>query len=106
MVFLGNAEADLAWFITMDRIFTEGIGLARLEGIPDKASSISRWEDNLGRKAGAYEYYEVFAAWRFAVIMARVFQQMKFYGILPDEAMVDVENLSTPILEALMKEVS
>ncbi|MBW2231045.1 MAG: phosphotransferase family protein [Deltaproteobacteria bacterium] len=102
MVFIGNPVADLAWFITMDRVFTDGIGLERLAGFPDPAASIAHWERRVGRSADHFAYYEVFAAWRFACIMARVFLQMKFYEILPEEAQVDVENLSTPVLEALL----
>jgi aminoglycoside phosphotransferase (APT) family kinase protein len=104
MVFVGNPVADLAWFITMDRVFTEGIGLERLPGLPDKAASIARWEQNLARRASDYEYYEIFAAWRFAVIMARVFLQMKHYELVPEEVSVDVENLSTPVLQTLLDE--
>ena len=105
MVFVGNPVADLAWFITMDRVFTEGIGLERLSGIPDKAATIARWEQNAGRRASDYAFFEVFAAWRFAVIMARVFLQMKHYELVPQEVPVDVENLSTPILKSLLDDV-
>ena len=104
MVFVGNPVADLAWFITMDRVFSEGLGLDRLAGFPDKAASIARWEKNLARSATDYAYYEVFAAWRFAVIMARVFMQMKHYELVPEEATVDVDNLSTPTLQRLLDE--
>ncbi len=104
MVFVGNPVADLAWFITLDRVLTEGIGLERLNGVPGKAASIARWERNVGRPAKDYGYYEIFAAWRFSVIMARIFLQMKHYEVLPQEATVDVENLSTPILRSLLDE--
>jgi len=104
MVFVGDPVADLAWFITMDRVFTQGIGLERLAGFPDKAASIARWEQNLGRSADHYAYYEIFAAWRFAAVMVRVFLQMKHYELVPEEAPVDVENLSTPVLQALLDE--
>lgn len=105
MVFVGNPVADLAWFVTLDRTFSDGIGLARLPGLPEAAESIARWESRVGRAADHYAYYEVFAAWRFAVIMARVFLQMKHYGVLPGDAPVDVVNLSTPGLEAVLSEV-
>ncbi len=105
MVFVGNPVADLAWFVTLDRTFSEGIGLTRLPGLPEPAASIARWEDRVGRSADHYAYYEIFAAWRFAAIMARVFLQMKHYGILPADAPVDVVNLSTPVLEAVLSEV-
>lgn len=104
MVFVGDPVADLAWFITMDRVFTQGIGLERLAGFPDKAASIARWERNVGRPADHYPYYEIFAAWRFAAIMARVFLQMKHYELVPEEVPVDVENLSTPVLQELLDE--
>ncbi|MFP6640623.1 MAG: phosphotransferase family protein, partial [Myxococcota bacterium] len=94
-----------AWFITMDRVLTEGVGLTRMPGMPDRAASIERWETNLSRRAEDYEYYEIFAAWRFAAIMARLFLQMKHYEILPEDADVDITNLSTPVLESLLAEV-
>ncbi len=105
MIFIGNPVADLAWFITMDRVFTEGIGLERLSGFPDKKATIARWEERVGRPAEHYAYYEVFAAWRYAAIMARLFLQMKHYEILPQDSQVDIENLSTPTLRALLSGV-
>lgn len=105
MVFVGNPVADLAWFVTIDRVFTEGIGLPRLPGLPDRKATIRRWEERVGRPAEHFDYYEVFAAWRFAVIMARVFLQMKHYEVLPADAQVDVVNLSSPILETVLAEV-
>lgn len=106
MVFIGNPVADLAWFITMDRILSEGVGLDRLAGMPAKSASIKRWEENLSRRADDYAYYEIFAAWRFAVIMVRIFLQMKHYGILPRDAKADIENMCTPILESLLNDVA
>jgi len=105
MVFVGNPVADLAWFVTIDRVFTEGIGVPRLPGLPDRKATVARWEERVGRPAEHFDYYEVFAAWRFAVIMARVFLQMKHYEVLPAEVDVDVVNLSTPILERVLAEV-
>jgi len=104
MVFPGDPVADLAWFITLDRILTEGIGLERMPGMPGRGESIARWEKNIGRSADHYGYYEIFAAWRFAVIMARIFTQMKYYEVMPEDAPVDVENLSSPILRSLLAE--
>lgn len=106
MVFIGNPVADLAWYITLDRILTEGVGLDRMPGMPDRDPSIRRWEENLSRSADDYEYYEVFASFRFSVIMARIFLQMKHFEVLPAEADMDISNLSTPILESLLANVS
>ena len=85
---------------------TEGVGLDRMPGMPDRDPSIRRWEENLSRSADDYEYYEVFASFRFSVIMARIFLQMKHFEVLPAEADMDISNLSTPILESLLANVS
>jgi aminoglycoside phosphotransferase (APT) family kinase protein len=105
MVFIGNPVADLAWFITMDRTFTQGIGIPRLPGIPDKDETIARWEARVSRSADNYAYYEIFSALRFAAIMSRLFLQMKYYEVLPEDAPVDIENLSTPVLREVLQEV-
>jgi aminoglycoside phosphotransferase (APT) family kinase protein len=105
MLFLGNPVADLAWFTTLDRCLTEGIGIPRLEGMPDVAASVSRWEQHVGREAEHFDYYVVFAAWRFSALMARIFLQMKHYEILPQEANVDANNLATVVLERAMDDV-
>jgi aminoglycoside phosphotransferase (APT) family kinase protein len=105
MVFLGNPVADLAWFNTLDRCFTEGLGLERLSGFPDRQDTIARWEACVGRKADHYGYYELFAAFRFSAIMARLFLQMKHYEMLPADANTDVENFATAVLGTILAEV-
>ncbi len=104
MVFLGNPVADLAWFTTLDRCFTQGVGIPRLEGLPDVAATVARWEKAVGREAHEFHYYTVFAAWRFAAIMARLFLQMKHYELLPQEVDVDVTNFATHVLEMTLEE--
>lgn len=105
MVFLGNPLADLAWFIGMDRCFTEGIGVKPLAGIPSKAETIARWQAHTGMETKHFPYYEVFGSFRFAAIMGRLFLQMKHYGLIPQEASVDQDNLSTVVLRSVMAEV-
>jgi aminoglycoside phosphotransferase (APT) family kinase protein len=104
MVFLGNPVADLAWWITLDRCFTEGIGIPRAEGFPNAAETVARWEDLVGRKAEHLGYYEIFAALRFSIIMARIVGQMKYYEILPADHPMDVDNLGSVILGRLLEE--
>ena len=106
MVFVGNPEADLAWFIVTDRAFTEGLGLSRLAGFPDAEATRARWEVQVGRPATLFTFYEIFAAWRFAVIMARVFRQMKHYEAVPEDSEIDQVNFTTPVLEAVLDAAS
>ncbi len=104
MVFRGNPVADLAWWLTLDRCFTDGIGVPRSDGFPTRSETVARWQDAVGRKAEHLEYYEIFAAFRFSVIMARLAGQMKHYGILPPDHEMDVSNLGSLVLDRLLEE--
>jgi aminoglycoside phosphotransferase (APT) family kinase protein len=103
MVFLGNPVSDLAWWITMDRCFSEGIGLERAPGIPGCDETVARWEELLGRKAEHYAFYAIFAAFRFAVIMARIGRQMKYYEIVPADNTFESSNLGSAVLATLLE---
>jgi len=105
MAFRGNPEADLAWFVTLDRCFTEGIGIERLAGMPDRDTTIARWEERVGRPAASFAYYECFALFRFSAIMARVMLQMKHFEILPRDVMADRDNLASIVLERVLDEL-
>lgn len=105
MVFIGNPVADLGWWTTLDRCFSEGIGLARAPGIPDVRETVNRWEECVGRKAEHFAYYELYAAFRFAAIMARMGGQMKYYEILPADHDFESNNLATTVLGAIMAEL-
>src|SRR5439155_21392253 len=61
MAHLGDPVADLAWWIALDRCFSEGVGAPRLAGFPDRDATIARWEQLTGRRARHFEYYEIFA---------------------------------------------
>ena len=71
-----------------------------LRGLPECAG----WEELVGRKAEHFAYYEVFAALRFAIIMARLAGQMKHYEILPADHPMDAENLASLILARVLEE--
>ena len=80
--------------------------MSRIPGIPDRNATVARWEELTGLTAHPFPYYEVFAALRFSVIMARVGMQMKHYGILPPEHEMDVHNLASTILARVLEEVA
>ncbi len=99
MATLGNPVQDLAWYVYLDRHHSEGIGLPRLEGLPGREETIARWERLTGLSAQAtFDYYELFAAFRFAVIMIRVANQMKHYELLPAASDFDVNNTASGLL--------
>jgi len=105
MVRLGNPVQDLAWWISADRCFSDGLGVERLEGFPDRAATVARWEEMTALPAEPLDYYEVLALMRFAVIMARIGLQMKHYGLAPDDSALDVENLASLTLQRKLEEL-
>jgi aminoglycoside phosphotransferase (APT) family kinase protein len=105
MVRLGNPVQDLAWWVALDRCFTEGVGLARLGGLPGRDETLAHWRDRTGRSLDHVAYYEVFALLKFGAIMARLGLQMKHYEVLPADHDMDVNNLASVTLGRLLEEL-
>jgi aminoglycoside phosphotransferase (APT) family kinase protein len=102
MARLASPEEDLAWWIYLDRHHSEGIGVPRLPGFPSREETIERYQEATGHQARNLDYYERFAALRFGVIMIRVAQQMKSYGVLPADVDFEVTNPCSRLLAQLL----
>jgi len=102
MATLGNPLQDLAWWLFLDRHHSEGLGAPRLAGFPSRADSIAGWEERTGLSARNLDYYEVFAAFRFAVIMIRVAQGFIATGTLPRDATLATNNIVTQLLSKML----
>jgi aminoglycoside phosphotransferase (APT) family kinase protein len=105
MARLGDPVQDLAWWIALDRCFSEGLGVERLAGLPDPHATIARWESLVGRAARHFAYYEVLALYKFTAIMARVSLQLKHYEIFPADSDMDVDNLASATLARTLDDV-
>lgn len=105
MVRLGNPLQDTAWWVALDRCFSEGTGLPRLAGLPGRDETLAHWRDRTGRSLDHLDYYEVFALMKFAAIMARLGRQVKHYGILPPDHDMDVNNLASLTLARKLEEL-
>ena len=81
MAFLGDPEADLAWWLFLDWHHSDGNGVRRLEGFPAREETIRRYEELTGWKTENLFYQEVMAAFRFGVIMVSLFSNMGQAGI-------------------------
>ncbi len=103
MATLGNPEQDLAWALFLDRHHSEGVGAARLAGFPERDATVARYEARTGSSVRHLHYYEVFAAFRFSVIMMRVAQGMKELGVLPADSDFEVDNTVTRLLAKLLE---
>lgn len=105
MVHLGNPVDDLAWWLTLDRCLSEGWGFPRLAGLPSRDETVARWEAQSGASARDLPYYEVFGAFKFSIIMARVGTLLMQQGVFPAESEFDVQNGGTRVLALLLDQV-
>ena len=104
MVTLGDPVQDLAWWLFLDRHHSEGIGVPRLPGFPSRQATVARYEELTGTTVdgGLLDYYEVFAGFRFAVIMIRLAQLMMHFEMLPMESDYETNNLVTKLLAKML----
>lgn len=102
MAFLGDPETDLGWWLYMDWATGPGYGVPRLDGLPDRAETIARWEERTGLRATNALWYEVFAAVRFGLIMARIARRMEEVGIPPPNPDFDLDQPNTRRLAELL----
>jgi aminoglycoside phosphotransferase (APT) family kinase protein len=105
MVTLGSPEEDLAWAIFLDRHHSEGLGVPRLEGFPSFEETVERYQALSGHAVRDLQFWQVFAGFRFGVIMIRLAQQMAHYGVMPAEQarQFELDNMVTRLLAKLLE---
>jgi aminoglycoside phosphotransferase (APT) family kinase protein len=100
---LSDPETDLGWFLLMDWATSEGHFVApaeRLAGLPTTEDTIAHYRRATGRTVEHFFYHDVFATWRFAVIMHRADAILKATGYHQDG--VDVYSNLARRLERLL----
>jgi aminoglycoside phosphotransferase (APT) family kinase protein len=83
MAVLGPPEADLAWWLFFDDLFSRGMGVPRLAGLPERAVCIQWYEAALGRRVQNLAYYDVLAAFRMAIVGMRSADRQIQRGRIP-----------------------
>jgi aminoglycoside phosphotransferase (APT) family kinase protein len=94
MASLGAPEVDLAWMIFMHRFFHDMATRYGMPGLPDllePKAAVRDYEEQSGRSVRDLEFYEMFAALRFAIVSLRTSARAIAYGQM--EAPVDREDL-------------
>jgi putative sterol carrier protein len=76
MAFLGDPEADLAWWIYLDWCHSHGYGIPRLEGLPNEEETVARYQELSGHPVEHLYYQKVMAAFRYGAITLRVVRLM------------------------------
>jgi aminoglycoside phosphotransferase (APT) family kinase protein len=87
MAALGPGEVDLGWWLVMDRLLSEGLGLGtpRLPGLPERAESVEFYERARGDPVRDLEYYEILAALRFALVLIRATVRYRAAGLVAED---------------------
>jgi len=104
MVTWGSPEKDVGWAVFLDRHHSEGIGVPRLAGFPSYEESIAWYEERRGRRVRHLHYYQVFAGFRFSVVMMRIAQQVVHYGLMTKEQgrAMEIDNTVTQLTAKLL----
>jgi aminoglycoside phosphotransferase (APT) family kinase protein len=97
---IGPAEIDLAWWFMLDRMLAAGANL--LPGMPDKATQIAIFEEALGRPVVNLDYYEVLAALRMSLVIARTVGLLIEAGKLPSSNRADEFNPMVSLLAGMI----
>ena len=101
MVSLGGREMDLGWWLFLDRFHADSYGVPRLPGLGSREDTITEWRSRTGLRATDLEFYEVFAGFRFAVVMIRIARMAAGYGMpVPDD--MESNNGVTQVLAAIL----
>ena len=102
MAFLGDPQADLAFFLLLDWVDSEGYGIPRLEGAPGREETVRRYQELTGWKVDQLHYNEVFAVFRAGIVMLKVLKNFKKLGVAMPEADAESNNPCTQRLASLL----
>jgi aminoglycoside phosphotransferase (APT) family kinase protein len=101
MLSLGGPMYDLGWWLFLDRFHTEGSDLTRLPGLGSYDDTISQYESLTGTKVRDLEFYEIYAGFRFAIVMMKLSQMFTAYDIEGMESM-ETNNPVTQVLARML----
>jgi hypothetical protein len=102
MAFLGDPEADLAWWLFLDWCHSTGYGIPRLEGLPGRDETVARYEELTDRRVEHLRYQEVMAAFRYGVITMRLARLLREANIPVAGPDMETNNVCTQRLAALL----
>ena len=102
MAFLGDPQADLAFFLLLDWVDSEGYGIPRLEGAPGRDETLQRYEELTGWKVDQLHFNEVLAVFRAGIVMLKVLKNFKKLGVALDQKDAESNNPCTQRLASLL----
>lgn len=102
LVGLAPPELDVAWFLIVTRMLTEGIGAPEPKHFPSRAEVIARYERLSGITLSDLHFYEVFAALRLSLGLLRAANLMVEHGLLPEDSPMGASNPPSVVLAHLL----
>jgi len=104
MVTCGSPEKDIGWAVFLDRHHSEGLEAPRLEGFPSYDECMAYYASLTGHRVAHLHYYQVFAGFRFSVVMMRIAQQLRHYDLMtaPQSRAMEIENTVTKLTAKLL----
>jgi aminoglycoside phosphotransferase (APT) family kinase protein len=104
MVTCGSPEKDVGWAVFLDRHHSEGLDAPRLDGFPSYDECMAHYQSLTGHRVAHLHYYQVFAGFRFSVVMMRIAQQLLHYGLMTKEQSraMELENTVTKLTAKLL----
>ncbi len=97
---LGPAEIDLAWWFVLDRMLAAGQALP--PGMPDRDAQIAIYQRALGRKVADLEYFEVLAAVKMSLVVARSVRLLIAAGRLEQDNRAGIANPVASMLAGMI----
>ncbi|MCL9761291.1 phosphotransferase [Frankia sp. AiPa1] len=104
MAALGQPESDLAWYLHLDRHLSEGVGVTRLSGLPDREATVERYAQLLGRPLEDLDRYLLFASVRHTLLAARVTRLVREHGLLPPDQVPPMDLFAADLLARVLDE--
>ena len=99
---LSPTEADVGWWLMYDRMSFEDLDAPRMEGFPTREEMVAYYEAKSRRTARDLEFYEVFAGFRFAVVMMRIKSLLVEFELMPPDSDMGRNNIVTHLVAELL----
>lgn len=96
---------DLGWWLATDDMHSATFGISRPSGMGGRSETIELWEELTGQRTTDIHWYEVFGAFRFAVIILRIMRLAMSGmadGLVKDQLSNSVSNQATHLLCRLL----
>jgi aminoglycoside phosphotransferase (APT) family kinase protein len=84
----------------MDEFYSTAMGVPPLEGVPDEARTVARYEALSGQAVRELNYYKVLAGLRFALIITRSRDLSVEKGVLQPDSTLHTHN---PVTQQLAR---